>query len=252
MLSSLCEAAAAFGRDDWRDAAVANGEFLLGELRRPDGRWHRSWQADGVPPARHDALAADHAALIDAFTRLAELTGQARWIGAARATADTLIEHFWDSANGGFFTTADDAEALIVRQKDLLDNATPAANTSAALALYRLGALTGVDRYTEHADATMRLIGRLMPTAPGAFSLGALALDLRLAGTTEVVVAGERPDLLDVVRAEWRPHAVVAWGERYDSPLWADRPDGAAYVCRQYTCGLPATTADELRGQLGD
>ncbi len=43
MLSSLCEAAAAFGRDDWRDAAVANGEFLLGELRRPDGRWHRSW-----------------------------------------------------------------------------------------------------------------------------------------------------------------------------------------------------------------
>ncbi len=109
-----------------------------------------------------------------------------------------------------------------------------------------------MDRYTERADATVRLLGRLMPTAPGAFSLGALALDLRLAGTTEIVVAGHRPDLLGVVRAEWRPHAVVAWGERYDSPLWADRPDGAAYVCRQYTCGVPAKDADGLLSQLGD
>ena len=55
------------------------------ELRRPNGRWWRSWQADGEPQARHDALAADHAALVDAFTRLAEATGQARWIDEAVA-----------------------------------------------------------------------------------------------------------------------------------------------------------------------
>jgi uncharacterized protein YyaL (SSP411 family) len=250
MLASLCEAAAAFGRDDWRDAAMANGEFLLDELRGSDGRWHRSWQADGTPPARHAALAADHAALVDAFTRLAELTGEARWIDAARATADTLIEHFWDDDNAGLFTTADDAEALIVRQKDLLDNATPAANTSAALALYRLGALTGDERYVRHADDTMRLVGRLMPTAPNAFSLGATALELRLSGTTEIVVAGERPDLLAVVREAWRPHAVIAWGERYPSPLWDGRADGRAYVCQQYACQLPASSVGDLRAQL--
>ena len=70
MLASLCEAAAAFDRADWTAAAVANGEFLLRSLRRADGRWHRSWHANGEPQARHDALAGDHAALIDAFTRL--------------------------------------------------------------------------------------------------------------------------------------------------------------------------------------
>jgi uncharacterized protein len=132
----------------------------------------------------------------------------------------------------------------------LLDNATPAANTSAALALYRLAALTGVDRYGDHADVTMRLLGRLMPTAPGAFSLAGTALDLRLAGTTEIVVAGDRPDLLAVVRSAWRPRAVVAWGERYESPLWTGRADGNGYVCRDYTCQLPAGDADALRRQL--
>src|SRR5690606_17565168 len=76
MLATLAEAAAATGRDDWLAAAVANGEFLLRALRRDDGRWLRSWQADGG--ARHLAFAADHAALVDAFVRLAEATGQAR------------------------------------------------------------------------------------------------------------------------------------------------------------------------------
>ena len=70
-----------------------------------------------------------------------------RWIDAARAAADGLLDHFWHPEQGGVFTTADDAEPLIVRQKDLLDNATPSANSTAAVALARLAALTGEMRY---------------------------------------------------------------------------------------------------------
>ena len=43
-----------------------------------------------------------------------------------------MLEWFWDPVNGGLYTTAEDAEALIVRQKDLVDNATPSANSTAA------------------------------------------------------------------------------------------------------------------------
>jgi uncharacterized protein len=158
MLSSLAEAAAALDRPDWLEAAVRNGEFLLANLRRTDGRWYRSWQADGTPPARHLALAADHAALVDAFTRLAEATGRARWITAACEVADTLLDHFWDTEAGGLFTTADDGEHLVVRQKDLMDDATPSANSTAAMALVRLGALTGEQRYANHADRILQLL----------------------------------------------------------------------------------------------
>jgi len=71
----------------------------------------RSWQAGGG--ARHLAFAADHAALIDAFTRLAEATGKARWIVEARSVADSLIALFADPDQPGFFTTGADGERLV-------------------------------------------------------------------------------------------------------------------------------------------
>jgi hypothetical protein len=248
MLSVLAEAAAATGRADWLDAAVANGEFLVRSLRRDDGRWLRSWQADGG--ARHLAFAADHGALVDAFVRLAEATGEARWIDEARSTADALLDLFWDPQRGGVFTTGSDAEQLITRNKDLMDNATPGANSLAAVGLLRLAALTGEDRYRHHADQILRLAGPLAARHPTAFGHLLVAVDLAVGGIDEVVVAGDRADLVEVAQRRFLPGAVLAWGERYDSPLWAGRDDGAAYVCRGYACQLPATDVATLTAQL--
>ena len=250
MISALAEAGALLGRPDWIDAAVAAGDFLRLELRRPDGRWFRSWHADGAPAARHDALAADHACLVDAFTRLAEVTGEGRWIDEARAVADTMLDHFWDVDHGGLFTTPDDGEALVARQKDLFDNATPSANSTAAVALYRLAALTGETRYANHADRIMQLIGAVIDQAPSAFSQALAAAALRADGITEVAVVGDRADLVAVVNERWRPDVVLAWGEPYDSPLWAGRTAGLAYVCQHYACQAPQDTPDGLRAQL--
>ena len=105
MIATLAEAGSLLGRPDWIDAAEQAAEFLRLELRRPDGRWWRSWHVGGEPKARHDALAADHACLVDAFTRLGEATGAAHWVDEARSVADTMLEHFWDGDNGGLFTT---------------------------------------------------------------------------------------------------------------------------------------------------
>ena len=251
-LGALAEAGSAFGRNDWLDAAATNAEFLLRELRDEHGRWFRSWQRDGSPRRRHAALAADHACVIDALTRLGEATGDGRWITEAVAVTDTLLDHFWDTDQGGVFTTADDAEALIVRQKDLLDNATPSANSMAAVALYRLGALTGERRFTNHADQTLRLLGRVLTQAPTAAGNALAAVEMRRHGVAEILITGDRPDLVAVVQAEWRPNAVLAWGEPFDSPLWADRPDGFAYVCENSVCQLPVATPQALVEQLSN
>ena len=249
-VAALTEAGRLLGRGDWIAAAAETADFLLHELRRADGRWLRSWYAGGDPPARHDALAADHAGLVDAFVRLGEATGEARWIAEARAVADVMLDHFWDVDHGGLFTTPDDGEALIARQKELFDNATPSANSTAAIALYRLAALTGEARYANHADRILQLVGAVVDQAPGAFSLALAAAELRRSGITEVAIAGDRPDLVDVAAERWRPSMVLAWGERYASPLWDGRVDGRAYVCRDYACQAPQDTAEGLRAQL--
>ena len=248
MVAALAEAGAATGTADWIEAARRGADFLLTELRSSDGRWWRSWQR--AAGARHDGLAADHAALVHAFVILAQATGEARWIAEAEAVAEVLLERFWDAERGGLFTTADDGEALIVRQKDLLDSATPSANSLAAVALYRLSALTGEPRYSHQADQILQLVAGVVPGAPSAFTHLLAAVDLRRAGITEIAVAGERPDLVGAVQRRYLPDAVVAWGERYDSPLWDGRRDGLAYVCHDYLCEAPVDTVEGLQALL--
>jgi uncharacterized protein YyaL (SSP411 family) len=253
MLASLAEAAAATGNLQWQEAAVRNAEFLLATLRRADGRWLRSWQGgDGTraAAARHLAVAADYAALVDAFTRVGETTGQSRWIGEAVTAADALLELFWDDVNGGVFTTGRDADRLVADQKDLTDDAAPSANSAAAVALLRLGALTGNERYTERAVAIVTLLGELVGRHPSAFGNLLAAVDLLASGVTEVVIPGGRTALTEAAQALWLPNGVLAWGEPFDSPLWADRAPGAAYVCRNYTCELPETDARALKERL--
>ena len=250
-LTTLAEASAALDRDDWRRAAIANGDFLCSTLRGADGRWRRSWQA-AAGEARHHALAADHAALVEAFVALAEATGLKRWLDEALTAADQLLDRFWDAEAGGVYTTAHDGEQLIARQKDLMDNATPAANSMAAVGLLRLGALSGERRYIEHAHRILRLYGRIVRGAPAAFSHLLAAADMVHSGLAEIVIAGNRPDLVRAVHEKWLPNTVTAWGERADGPMWEGRRDGFAYVCRDYTCKAPVDSVETLRAAMDD
>lgn len=52
--------------------------------------------------------------------------------------AERMLKDFWDEENGGFYYTAKDSEELIVRNKDIYDNATPSGNSVAADILYGL------------------------------------------------------------------------------------------------------------------
>jgi uncharacterized protein len=247
VIGALAEAGAAMNEPTWITAAVQAAEFLC-DLSRVDGRWRRSWQRDGG--ARHDALAADYAALVEAFITLWEATGRVHWVEQARATADDMLDRFWDPENGGLFTTAHDGEQLVARQKDLMDNATPSANSMAANGLLRLAAVTGERRYEEHANRILRLVASMISHAPTAFSHLLAAVDTSRAGVAEIVIAGDRPDLLAAARAVYRPRSVLAWGERFDSPLWGARKDGFAYVCQDYSCKAPVDTVAAFIAQL--
>jgi uncharacterized protein YyaL (SSP411 family) len=247
MTATLAEAGAATGNHLWIDAAVANGEFLLTHLRTVEGRWCRSWQDDEADGrASHLAFAADHAAVLDGFVRLAEATGQARWITAARAVADDLLDLFWDPDRTGLFTTGEDAERLVARSKDLVDNATPSANSLAAVGLLRLGALTGEERYRERATDIVNLLAPSAASHPAALAHLLGAVDLLVHGIWEVAAIGDVAPLVLAVQTRYLPGTVLAWGEPYPSPLWEDRDPGFAYPCRTFTCEAPVDDPDTL------
>jgi uncharacterized protein YyaL (SSP411 family) len=250
-VAALADCGAAIGIADWVIEAEAVAGFLVRELRGPDGRWLRSWQSGR---ARHLAYASDHAWLVEAFVTVAEATGQARWVAEARSTADDLIDLFWDPTEGAFRTTGRDAEKLIARPVDTHDGAVPSTSSVAARALLRLWALTGDERYRERAESVVDAMAPALGAAPFAFTGLVAAAELVRSGLLEVVVTGERPDLLAVVRSRYLPDAVLAWGEPYDSPIWEGRTGaeqaGLAFVCRDYVCLAPAADPAQLERQI--
>ncbi|MGI9622197.1 MAG: thioredoxin domain-containing protein, partial [Acidimicrobiales bacterium] len=253
MLGSLAEAALATSNHRWLGAAIKNAEFLQSNLRRADGRWLRSWQPDADHGAAAvPAFAADLAALVDGFTRLAEAAGDTRWLVTATETADQLVDLFWDNRNGGVFTTGVDAAELISRPKDITDNAVPSANSASAVALLRLAALTGNNQYRERASEILTLLAGVASEHPLAFGNLLAAFDMANSGFSEVVVPGEPQDLLDAMRVRFLPNTVVAWGDGDTSALWAGKERGKAYVCRNYACAAPATTPEELSQRLDE
>jgi uncharacterized protein len=255
-LRVLAEAAAAFERDDWMEAARVNARFLLSELRRDDGRLLRSWQ-DGR--ARHLAYAEDYAALLEALVTLAEVDDVA-WLADARWVADELVRLFHDDEGGGFFTTGADAESLIVRPKEYQDNATPAENSLAADGLLRLAALTGDARYEAPAAEVLRLLGPVLAEHATAFAYLLGALERLVTPPLEVAVVSDADGaaLRREVHGRLLPASVTigaAPGAGADlTPLLADRGlvDGkpTAYVCEHFACRQPVTAPEDLRAQL--
>lgn len=254
-IAALADAGAVLGRDDYLDAARGAAAFVLERMRDDDGRLLRTFKAD---QARLGAYLEDHAFLLEALLVLYEATFEERWFVEARALADVLLARFADDERGGFFSTADDHEALVARRKDLEDSPIPAGGSSAALGLLRLAALTGEVRYEQAALDQLALLHEVAVRHPGAFGHLLQAIDLALAPRREVALAGDPEGvaaLAAVVREERRPHLVLAGGPGGGAvPLLEGRGAvegrAAAYVCERFACQMPVTEADALRALL--
>ena len=259
MIAALANASAVFGEPAWLAAAGTAYRFVAGTMQR-DGRLFHAHRAGRT---RHAATLDDYAAMARAALALHEATGDAACLAQAEAWVAALDAHYWDAAEGGYFLTADDAEALIVRTKSADDDATPSGNGLAAEVLARLALITGEARYRDRAEATIAAfsgqIGRNffpLATLMNASEMLQRGVQVVVAGARE---AGDTRALLDAAfraPAVARTIAVVEPG----SGLPAAHPAhgkgavagaAAAYVCVGQTCSPPVTDAEALAAAMG-
>ncbi|MEP7212705.1 MAG: thioredoxin domain-containing protein [Acidobacteriota bacterium] len=255
MLAAFAEAGAVVQSDDYIDIAKRNADFLLENLQA-DGRLLRTWK-DGR--AKLNGYIEDYANFADGLTELYQVTGDGKYLVEARRLANAMITEFWDEESGGFFFTSGDHEELLVRNKDFFDNATPSGNSVAADVLLKLSHLTGEEKYERFASTVLRIAAPQIKRHPQGFGRALSAVEFQLSRVLEVALVGD--DLADLKRAVWSeyiPNKVVAIGgpDAADIPLLEGRTaiDGkaAAYVCENFVCSRPVTSADELRDQLSD
>ena len=220
-----------------------------------DGRLRRV-SRDGVVGAPAGVLE-DHGCVAAGFVDLFQATGDVDWLTRAGTILDVALAHF-SADDGGFFDTADDAEALVARPRDPSDNAYPSGLSSMVHALAAYAAITGKGRYREAAEKALATVAQIAEKAPRFAGWSLAAAQSMLDGPVEVAIVGrpgaERDALERVARRDPNAVVVVADKPRDDVPLLVGRDavDGrpAAYVCRGFVCERPVTTADELSAAL--
>jgi uncharacterized protein YyaL (SSP411 family) len=257
---ALAEAGRALGRGDYVSAAVANADFILTALRA-DGRLLRTWKAG---QGKLKGYLEDYAMVAAALLAVWEATFERRWLDEARSLADDMLRLFWDDGLGGFYDTGADHERLIVRPRNLFDNAVPCGSSVAIEMLLRLAVLTGEPRYGTAATRALRPMADLMARHPGGFGRFLCALDFQLGPVVEVALVTPRGAsdgaLAREVFGRYLPNRAVAGMVAGDTaaatgiPLLEGRQavDGraTAYVCENYACQLPVTEPAALARQL--
>jgi uncharacterized protein YyaL (SSP411 family) len=258
MLSAFAEAGRVLGRREFEDIAREDAEFLLDKLQT-EGSLHHSWWK-GV--ASVEVFLEDYAALVLGLLQLFQTDFRPRWFSEAERLTEEMIRRFADP-QGGFFDTPDDAEVVLVRPKDLQDNATPSGNALAAEALLQLAAFTERGDYRERAEQALGLVAGAAGRYPTAFGRTLAGIDFATSRVKQVAILGDPGDertraFLAYLRSAYRPNLVLACssyppGEGAPAllkqrPLVAGQP--TAYVCEGFICLRPATQLAEFQGQI--
>jgi uncharacterized protein len=233
---------------------VTLGTELLGSLRAThfaEGTWWRTAHQQA------HATAADLAWLITAQIDAFEISGDDDWLEAARDVSRFLLEHYWDGelpratsphTGRGVFSQSDLVTDLSTRPKDIFDGSTPSTHAVTTSALARLALCTGDANDLAIAQRLVEIAGSIIVAHPGAVVDLVAAAGYALDGI-EVVVPGNRGDLVDHVRSMSMPRTVVITGTGR-SPLLENRSDGLAYVCRGGVCAMPVSSVSELDRDL--
>ncbi len=262
MISAFARAARAFGDDELGQTARRAALFVLDELRDAEGRLLRSY-AEGR--ASHNAYLDDYAFLTAALLDTYEATGEARFLREALALSDHLDRHHLDAEHGAWFTTSDDHEELLVRDKPTRDGAIPSGNSYAIMNALRLALFTGDRRHRERAEAALTALSEPLRRRGSAMPLTLAALDFYYDVPLEVIVvhpSGQSSEALRaVVGRTHLPNALTLSLEAASAasqaelvPLLSDKEplddEPTAFVCERGRCQLPTTDATTLRRQL--
>jgi uncharacterized protein len=260
MISAMAEAARVLDRADYLDAARKAADFLL-RVHRASA--HRLLRTSRQGRAHLEAVLEDYAYLGEGLVDLYEASGDERYLDAARGLADRLIVSFRDQDQGGFFTTAKDHEALILRGREGADGATPSGNAVAAMLLARLSFHFDREDFREAAIGAVRAYGKHLTRYPRGFAKSLAVVDFLIEGPVELALIGAPDDpgfiaIRDAIRGAYLPNRIVAIHHRSDGvsahPLLAGKSGvgrhAALYICRNFTCQQPLTDAPAVANAL--
>ena len=259
MIHALADCAALLDRKDAQVAAEKTASFILEKMRQEDGKLYRTYK-DGR--AKLNACLEDYSSFIVGLIALYETTFERKWLESADELAKIMFEQFADNEVGGFFQTGNDHENLLVRRKDIVDNALPSGNSLTAESLLKLSIYFDNTDYRNEVEKLLSLTAHEVKNYPGGFGRMLTVFDLWLKPEREIVVVGdpkaeETQLFLKTIRTTCLKQPIVlltspeeeAWLPLMKGKVMVDNKT-TAYVCEQGTCKAPVTNVEDLKQLL--
>ncbi len=258
MIAALAKASRILKDAAFLGAAEKAMDFVLTRLRRSDGRlMARYRQGEAAYPAYAD----DYAFIVWALLELYEATFNSDYLRLALELNRDLLGLFWDDREGGLFFYGSDMEEEILRPKEIYDGAIPSANSITAMNLIRLSRMTGATELEEKASQLLSAFAYTVKQYPPGYTALLTAAMYLLYPSREVIVVGERDnrevkEMLESINANFLPNSIVMFRPLPDDGITELNPrlseygalDGkaTAYVCQDYACQAPVTSASDL------
>jgi len=259
MASAYASAYTALGHEEYRQAAVRNVDFLLKNFTVAPKHETQNTKHDNQlrhSLSQYDAFLEDYAYLIAALVDVYQITFDARYLHLAGQYTDHVRAEFHDPESGLFFFTAASQSDIVLRKKDLYDNATPSGNSTMAHNLQRLGILLDRPDWREQAAEMLDRMRSTVERFPLSFERWATALLNEAYPAHEIAVVGNNAlEKALALQREFLPNKVVAASrEATDTlPLLAEKPadrEALIYVCQNFACQRPIGTIQEFRQML--
>ncbi|MBX3179475.1 MAG: thioredoxin domain-containing protein [Candidatus Hydrogenedentes bacterium] len=261
LITPLALAGAVLGEPRYTIAAENAGRFLMERMLRENGllRTHRHGES------RIPGYLDDYAFTTNAFVDLYEGTLDPVWIEHAAAIAEQMIARFGDEDGTSFYFTEAAHTDLILRTRPTYDGAEPSGNSVAALALLRLGLVTGREDFQSWGRKVVETAQPQANQAPQGYLRMLWAVDFLLHAPVEITLVGPRDDatiraMHAAVFARYLPNRAIVLldpdnpGPVESSPLAREKTlvDGqpAAYVCVNQTCLAPVRSPEALGALL--
>lgn len=254
MLSGLCEAFGTFGEKKFLDLAIKNAHFLKEKMIDSEHLVFRNYKNG---QASINGYLEDYACLIEAFSKLYQVTFDESWLTLANELMKVSLAEFYDETEGLFFYTSKTAEALIARKKEVFDNVIPSSNAIMAHNLKNLGHLLSHDSYLEAAHRMTDQMNRILMLAPQDAAHWASIYALHTYTTAEIVTVSKEEFEPNLLNETYEPNKVLAGkseGESSSLELLENRSlkkdKTTYYVCFNKACQLPVNSTQEVFEQL--
>ncbi len=255
MIAALALGARTLREAQYELAARSAADFILGSMLDDSKRLlHTCSHGTASVPAFLD----DYAFIIWGLIELYQSCFDEKYLEMAIELNSTLLKHFWDTDQGGFFFTADYHEKLPFRKKPLYDGAIPSGNSVAALNLLRLARITGDSALESKVEIIGKASAVLIDRIPSSYAFYMTVIDYLLGPSLEIVITGERHaqstrELLPALSGRFHPCMsllLIPEGEKdsrikalapFTSEFKAQKDKTTVYICSGNVCRKPTT-----------